>query len=102
MFFSLRSSTERDASRIERRAYQGHVLHFLNWCRTRFQVRQLAQVDARAEELVSAYLNERIAAGLSAYTLHSQRCALRLFFGQRELAEEVHLPRRRQEAITRS
>jgi integrase len=82
--------------------YQGWLLQFVSWCRERYQLRHLNQVDARAEELACAYLRERMAEGKSPYTLHSLRSALRLFFGERLLAESITLPPRRREEIRRS
>ena len=95
-------STEHIHSHGTRRAYQQHVLHFLNWCRDQYSLTHLAQVDARANELASQYLTERILEEKSAYTLHTERSALRLFFTQRTLAQDVTLPRRQRESITQS
>jgi integrase len=95
-------STEQIHSHGTRRAYQEHVLHFVNWCREQYRLIHLDQLDARADELASNYLTERLAAGPSPYTLHAERSAQRLFFTRRDLAADVALPHRRREAITRS
>jgi integrase len=95
-------STGRIHCHRTRIVYQGWLLQFVAWCRERYQLRHLEQVDARAEELASAYLRALMAEGKSPYTLHSQRSALRLFFGERRLSESVVLPPRRREGIRRS
>jgi integrase len=82
--------------------YQEQVLRFLNWCRAHHHLRYLEQVEPRVEELACAYLLEHLHEGKSVYTLLTERSALRLFFGERKLAEAVTLPKRRREEITRS
>jgi integrase len=82
--------------------YQAVVMPFLHWCRATYGLNQLKQVDARADELASAYLRERMDQSKSAWTLHKERPALRCFFQSRTLAEGVALPKRRREAIVRS
>ena len=95
-------STGRYHSHGTRRAYQQHTLHFLNWCRDQYHLRDLDEIKARANELVSQYLYERIVEGKSAYTLATERSALRFFFSDWQLAEDIVLPRRYREQITRS
>lgn len=95
-------STEQIHSHGTRRAYQEHVLHFVNWCREQYALRYLAELDERADELACEYLTERLTTGKSPYTLHAERSALRLFFTQRDLAASIALPRRRREGMTRS
>ncbi len=82
--------------------YQATTLRFLNWARQRERLRTLDRVDARADELASAYLRERLAQGKSPHTLQAERSALRLFFGRRDLAASVTLPRRTREGITQN
>ncbi len=82
--------------------YQEQVLRFLNWCRAHHHLRYLEEVEPRAEELACAYLLSYLHEGRSVYTLLTERPALRLFFGERKLAEAVTLPKRRREDITRS
>lgn len=77
-------------------------MRFLKWCRARFGLRRLSEVDACAEELACAYLEERVAAHYSPWTLATERSALRLFFRQRNLAASVVLPARSTATITRS
>jgi hypothetical protein len=95
-------STGKIHSYVTRKVYQQHVLRFLNWCRDTYQLNRLEHADTRADELVSAYLQERIEEGRSPYTLLAERSALRLFFGDRTLAQSVVLPKRNREKITRS
>ena len=89
-------------SHITRQGYQQHVLHFLNWCREAHSLNRLDFVDERADELASAYLAMRIECKKSPYTLQAERSALRLFFQNDLLAQEVALPKRLREYITRS
>ena len=87
-----------------RKGYQAIVLRLVNWCIATqgLRFRALDELDARAEELVSRYLADGLAAGKSAWTLKTERSAFRLFFGQRDLAVGVALPPRRRTDITRS
>ena len=95
-------STGKMHSYKTRTTYQEHVLRFVNWARTTYQIKSLEQLDARANELASIYLQQEIAAYKSAYTLQVERSALRLFFADRALASDVPLPRRTRANITRS
>lgn len=70
--------------------------------RTTYQIKGLEQLDARANELVSIYLQQEIATHKSAYTLQVERSALRLFFADHTLASDITLPRRTRTTITRS
>jgi integrase len=74
----------------------------MNWCREQHHLLDPDTIAARANELVSQYLQDRIAEGKSAYTLASERSALRFYFSNRDLAQAVALPRRVREHITRS
>lgn len=87
-----------------RKGYQAIVLRLVNWCVATqgLRVRALHELDAQAEELVARYLTDGLAAGKSAWTLKTERSALRLFFGRRDLAAGVALPPRRRADITRS
>jgi integrase len=51
---------------------------------------------------VTQYLTEHVVADRSAYTLQTERAALRLFFGDWSLAAAVSIPRRTRTTITRS
>jgi len=95
-------STERIHSFKTRSVYQGHVVRFIRWSRATYQINNLAQLDARADELATRYLQQHMAEDKSAYTLQAERSALRLFFANRTLAQEVVLPRRTRTTITRS
>lgn len=95
-------STERIHSFKTRGIYQGHLVRFARWARATHQIKNLAELDARASELASAYMQQRLAEGKSPYTLQAERAALRLFFGDRALAQDVTLPRRARVNITRS
>jgi integrase len=85
-----------------RTVYQEHVLKFLNWVRTVYGIKRLEDLDARADDLASAYLQKQLDEGKSAYSLFTMRCALRLFFQDRQLATRVELPKRKREDIKRS
>lgn len=85
-----------------REGYQKIVMRFIDWCRQVHAVRDLEIIRERADELVSWYLMERIGKGYSAWTLTTERSALRMFFGNRQLASRVELPKRRQKDIKRS
>lgn len=89
-------------SHVTRANYQKSVLVFVNWARTTYKINRLAQLDARADELASRYLQEHITQGDSAYTVPAERAALRMFFGTRDLAKSVTLITRKRENITRS
>jgi integrase len=95
-------STERIHSFKTRSIYQGHLVRFARWARTTHKIKNLEQLDARASELASAYMQQRLEEGKSPYTLQSERAALRLLFGNRMLARDVILPRRARGNITRS
>ena len=85
-----------------RENYQRIVMRFIDWCRDEHQVRALSAIDEQADDLASLYLLERIAQGKSAWTLSTERSALRLFFQDRLLADNVELPTRRRADITHS
>jgi integrase len=89
-------------SYITRDNYQQHVIDFAKWSREHHGTKQLEQLEARAGELAPEYLRERLAAIKSPYTLQKERAALRLFFNQRDLANDVPIPKREREKITRS
>jgi hypothetical protein len=82
--------------------YQEHTLRFVNWARTTEGIKTLDALDARADELASRWLQQGIAAGKSAYTLKTERSALRMFFSDRTLAGDVALPERKITEIKRS
>jgi integrase len=95
-------STGRIHSHTTRKVYQQHVLAFINWARALHGITRLAWLDERADELVTQYLTEHVVAGRSAYTVQSERAALRLLFGNWSLAAAVSIPRRTRTTITRS
>jgi len=95
-------STGKIHSHTTRKVYQQHILAFINWARTQHGITRLAWLDERAAELLTQYLMEHVAAGRSAYTVQSERAALRLFFGKWSLAAAVGIPRRTRTTITRS
>jgi hypothetical protein len=84
-----------------RNNYQKIVMRFLDWCREHHELRDLAKIDEQADELASLYLMERIGP-YSAWTLQTERSALRMFFQDRTLTDCVELPQRRREDIKRS
>lgn len=85
-----------------RQGYQEHVLNLVNWSRETHCIKRLVDLDARADELTSAYLLLMKEEGKSPYTLQKIRCAFRLFFANRTLADSVALPKRTRVTITRS
>jgi integrase len=95
-------STGKIHSHTTRKVYQQHILAFINWARTTHGITHLAWLEERADELVTQYLTEHVVADRSAYTLQTERAALRLFFGNWSLAAAVSIPRRTRTAITRS
>jgi integrase len=95
-------STGKIHSHTTRKVYQQHVLAFINWARTTHEITRLAWLDERADELATPYLTAHAAASRSAYTLQTERAALRLFFGDWSLAAAVSIPRRTRATITRS
>ena len=95
-------STGKMHSHTTRKVYQQHVLAFINWARTQQGIMRLVWLDERADELVTEYLTAHVAAGRSAYTLQTERAALRLFFGNWSLGATVRIPTRTRSTITRS
>jgi integrase len=95
-------STGRIHSHTTRKVYQQQVLAFINWARTTHGITRLSWLDERADDLVTHYLAAHVAADRSAYTLQTERAALRLFFGNWSLAATVRIPRRTRMTITRS
>lgn len=85
-----------------RNTYQQIVMRFLDWCRQHHDIHDLERIKERADELVSSYLGERIIQGYSAWTLQTERSALRMFYQNRDLAASVELPKRKRENIVRS
>lgn len=85
-----------------RTTYQEHILRFVNWARTTFGIDSLTELDPRADELASRYLEEQLQERKSPWTLQTIRSALRLFFANRALASQVHIPARKRELISRS
>ncbi len=95
-------STGRIHSHKTRGTYQEQSIRFVKWTREVHHVTSLAQLDPRADELATAYLQQQLAEGKSPYTVQTERAALRLFFGNRTLASAVVIPRRARANITRS
>lgn len=85
-----------------RHNYQKIVMRFIDWCRDQRGIHDPAQIDEQADELASLYFTERIAAGYSAWTLQTERSALRMYYQNRDLAKSVAFPRRKRENIVRS
>ncbi len=95
-------STGKIHSYKTRTTYQEHILRFVNRSRATYAIKSLEQLDTRASELVSLYLQQELASNKSPYTLQVERSALRLFFADRTLATDVTLPRRTRAMIRRS
>ena len=85
-----------------RTTYQQQILRFVNWARNTESVNSLAELDPRADELTSRYLEMQLLGQKSPWTLQTIRSALRLFFGDRTVAGQVVIPARKRELITRS
>lgn len=85
-----------------RSTYQEQSIRFAKWAREVHHITSLAQLDPRADELATAYLQQQLAEGKSPYTLQVERAALRLFFDNSSLASTVQIPRRERARITRS
>ncbi len=85
-----------------REIYQDVSLKFVSWVRATYGIKDLRDLDPRAEELASCYLDLRLQAGKSPSTLKTERSALRLFFSESTLAESILLPKRTRQGITRS
>lgn len=95
-------STGRIHSFKTRSTYQEHVIRFVKWARAVHHVISLLQLDPRADELATAYLQQHLTEDKSPYTLQAERAALRLFFDNRALASTIVIPRRERANITRS
>jgi integrase len=95
-------STGRIHSHKTRATYQEQTIRFAKWVRAEHHIISLAQLDPRADELATAYLEQQLAEKKSPYTLQTERSALRLFFNNRTLASTVKIPRRERSKITRS
>lgn len=98
----LAGSTGAMHSYRTREKYQRIVKRFTTWCKKEQHIFRLEIADARADELVTLYLTERLEQGLASDTLQGDRSGLRLFFQNWELAENVPIPPRRWQNITRS
>ena len=95
-------STGKIHSYKTRQVYQEHAIRFGKWARATYAVKQFAELEARSDELASAYLRKNLEEQKSAFTLQTIRAALRMLFGNRQLAEGVELPKRLRKHITRS
>ena len=85
-----------------RQTYQEHVLNFVSWARSTEAIYDLTVLKSRADELVSRFLRLEIKAGKSAWTLQTERSALRLFFQNWTLAREIKIAKRTRKSIKRS
>jgi hypothetical protein len=85
-----------------RRGYQKIVMRFLGWCQHTCDIHDPEVIELFADRLATQYLRQRMEEGKSAWTLKTERSALRLFFGDRTLTEELELPARRRKDIKRS
>ena len=79
-----------------RETYQKMIMWFIDWCRDNHDVRDLEKIDQQADELACLYLVDRMSQpDISAWTLHTERSALRIFFQDRELTDSIELPERK-------
>ncbi|MBX7222695.1 MAG: hypothetical protein K1Y36_22295 [Blastocatellia bacterium] len=67
-------------------------VRFAKWARTKYSIHKWGQLVAASEKLASEYLHQRLS--YSPSTLTTERSALRMLFGQRELAATVSVPSR--------
>src|SRR6266436_351922 len=81
------TSTGKIHSYRSREKYQGVVRRFITWCKVEQGIYRLEIADARSEELVTAWLTERLAEGMKPDTLQGDRAALRMFFQDWTMAE---------------
>jgi len=95
-------STGKIHSYKTRQVYQEHAIRFSKWARATYGVKQFAELQARADELANEYLRKQLDEQKSAFTLQTIRAALRMLFGNRQLAQEVELPKRLRRTIKRS
>ena len=95
-------STGKIHSYKTRQVYQEHAIRFAKWARAIYAIKQFAELEQRADEVASDYLRKNLVELKSAFTLQTIRAALRMLFGNRQLAAEVELPKRRRRHITRS
>lgn len=85
-----------------REEYQKIIMRFLSWCQNTCDIHDPEVIELFANRLATAYLRQRMEEGKSAWTLKTERSALRLFFQDRTLTEELELPERKRENIKRS
>src|SRR5438552_10653991 len=85
-----------------RAVYQEHALNFTHWVRECYGIKRIEELDARLRDLTAAFLQAKMEEGKSASTLLTIRSALRMVFADHTLMQEVQLPRRTRETITRS
>ena len=65
-------------------------------------IRDPEVIELFANRLATQYLRQRMEEGKSAWTLKTERSALRMFFGDRTLVADLELPARRRQDIKRS
>lgn len=85
-----------------RAVYQEHALNFTHWVRECYGIKRIEELDERLRALTAAFLQAKMEEGKSASTLLTIRSALRMVFADHTLMQEVQLPRRTRETITRS
>jgi hypothetical protein len=85
-----------------RRGYQKIVMRFLGWCQNTCDIHDIEFIESYANRLATQYLRQRMEEGKSAWTLKTERSALRMFFEDRTLVAELELPARRRQDIKRS
>ena len=85
-----------------RRGYQKIVMRFLSWCQDTCDIHDPEIIEHFADRLATQYLRQRMEEGKSAWTLKTERSALRLFFGDRSLTDDLILPQRKRKNIKRS
>lgn len=85
-----------------REGYQKIIMRFIAWCQDTCDIRDPEIIENFANRLATQYLRQRMEEGKSAWTLKTERSALRLFFQDRTLTEELVLPQRKRKNIKRS
>lgn len=100
---SLKAWTDGKMRSFEtRRSYQKIDMRFMSWCQHTCDLHDPEVIDLFANRLVTQFLRQRLEEGKSAWTLQTERSALRQFFGDRLIADELELPKRRRKDIKRS
>jgi hypothetical protein len=89
---------EKIYSRSTRQCYQKHCCYFVDWCKERYHCKTLAECQQHAAE----WLQSRIDAGLSPYTIKLEASAVAKLYGISTADLGINTPSRHRTDITRS